>query len=63
MYDVKISDLFISRDVIFVENQFPYIHKAIGEQRVPINNEVEDCLTDEELDRRYRMNEQEKTDE
>lgn len=60
---METSELFVSRDVVFVENVFPYIQKDRDEQWKTGNNVVDDCLAEEESEYYYRMPEQEKGDE
>ena len=60
---METNELFVLRDVVFVENQFPYMHKICNEQGKNGNNAVEEYLAEEELEPYCRMPEQGKCDE
>ena len=63
MYDVETSNLFVSRDMVFIENQFLYLYKTNEENGKTGDNTIEYCLVEEELKYHYKMREQERGDE
>ncbi|KAJ8633298.1 hypothetical protein MRB53_026634 [Persea americana] len=47
LYDLERGDFFVSRDVVFIETEFPYADTNISDSSVP-KNEVTDMYVDDE---------------
>ena len=60
---METNELFVSRDIVIVEDQFPFMHKISNEQGKTGNNTIEDYLAKDELEPCYRRPEQVKSDE
>ena len=60
---METNELFISRDIVIVEDRFPFMHKISNEQGKTGNNAIEDYLAKEDMEPCHKRPEQVKGDE
>ena len=49
LYDLDSGELFVSRDVVFKEHEFPYVNKGTNQQGKTENNELDSLVAEEEI--------------